>query len=300
MKKDKMLEIVEALIEKRKIKSFSNNDLKGWTAFQFEKSKDRVASTPISSGKIENGLVATHILVKPRPYPKEIAELIEDQSIPIGVKRILMKIYSLRYVDDIIFVSSGNPIKVILTGDRDSIQNNILIPTFGDEFYVIENKKMQITSDLLLWLMFKIKSRNNGILGNMTITMIDDYGASARQRAGNLDCEIENVEKNPLAQISAGVGNDSKKIKMTISYNNREYTFYLYQGMGIFQPVWSAFTAVENEDYNPVREKIGDLQIMALEIIPNIVQEFDKDERWEQEKDTILSEELSDAKSRLP
>lgn len=300
IEKGKMLETIETLIEKRKIKSFSKNDVKGWTAFQFEKIKGRIASASISSGRIENGLVATHILVKPRLYPNVIAKLIENPEIPLEVKKILMEIYSLRFTDDIIFILGGNPIKVIIAGDPDSIKNDILVPTFGDKFTITENKKVQITPDLLLWLIFKIKKRNNGNLGNMNITMIDDYVASARQTAGSLDMEIENVEGNLFAQISAGLRNDSKKIKMTISFNNREYTFNLYQGMGSFQPIWSLFTAKEKEDYNPIREKIDDLIIMALEIVPHIVQEFSNDKRWEQERESILLEELSDAKSRLP
>ena len=294
------IDIVEELILEKKVKDSDEVYLNGWMAYQFDPEKNRITSEPISSSRIKDGkvLVSTYLVVKPKPIPNEIYEIIEDNNTPKVVKKLLMKVYSKSIFNDFIFVE-GNPKLwvVIPTKDTDWIVENILNPTFGERFTVNYANEVQIPMDLLLWLMFKVKKRNNGNLGIMRINRLVNYGAMVRG-TGKLDVEDEEVESNLFTQISAGIGNDCEHLMMSIYYKGRDYTFFLYEGTGKFCPVWNAFQPLNTGSYK--MDRVLDVITIATEIIPAIVREYRNDINWSQEKINIFQQELSEAKNKLP
>jgi len=294
---EEMLKAVEGLISERRIDNFDIVDLKGWLAFQFDARESRIIQEPISKGRIKDGLVATHLETKPIPYPEEISKIIRDQNISFEVKRALMEHFSRKFFNDFIFVEQPDHLKIIMpTENTEWVTNRILVPAIGKEFSIKDVDTMHVPFDLLLWLVFKIKKRMNGNLQKMEITSIEDYSAFARGAAGNLAVEIDDAERNLFTQISAGKKIQCIMVGSVISYKNRDYPFCLYEG-GVFQPIWRNFERLRAKNY--ISQRIIDVQKIALEIIPQIVEEYRNDTDWPDERDDILREELTDAKKRL-
>ena len=296
-----VFEIITNLILKNKIQNSSEIYSKGWMAYQFDPTKDRITSEPIEIIEIgkREVLVVTHLSVEPKPYPKKISNIIQNEDIDKDIKEILMKEYSKSFFNDVIFIKKNPEVWIIIPTDKtDWFIEHILNPTFGELFTFNYIDKVHIPIDLLEWLLLKIKKRKNGALNKMKIINVIDYRANTRGTIGNLDIEIENVENNLFTQLSVGIRNVCRHVLMTVSYNNREYTFFLPEGMGKFQPFWSYFKSLGTGSYK--MDRVADLIIIALEIIPHIVSEYRKDNNWQNERNEIFEQELTEAKEKIP
>jgi hypothetical protein len=293
--------VVKDLIVKNRIRNTSEVYLKGWMAYQFDPSKNRITSGPIEKVKIakRNVIISTYLNVTPKPYPEEVSKVIRDENVGESVRETLMRIYSNKIFSDCIFVLQNPDIKVIVPKhDVDKIIEHVLNPTFGARFSMNFVSELQVPVDLLQWLTFKVKKRRDGALNEMIVTNLSDYGAFVRGRAGELDVKIKDVENDLFAQISVGIRNECRSILVTISFKEREYTFFLREGMGKFRPLWSSFRSQDSGNYR--MDRIRDVITIALEIIPNIVREYRNDTNWPDERNDIFEEELSKAKEKIP
>lgn len=293
------IDLIENCIKERQIKDFNEVDLRGWVAFQFDVKKSRLIHDPLSVGRIDNGLVSTHVSFIPKPLPPEISDLIKSEDIPPEIKNYIAKMTRKQILDDFIFVKHGKKLKTIIPkDDPDKLVKYILIPTLGEEFEITSDTEVQITADMLQWLVWKVKKRQDGDLGKMRITMVDIYRSIERMgRHRDMTVDRVDVENETFAQLSVGLRDECNEIKLNISYNGRDYPFYLYIG-GVFYPIWHEFESMGTE--NPTLEKIMDVLTISLDIIPHIISEYRKDAVWKTERDRIYQQELSDGKNKLP
>lgn len=76
-----------------------------------------------------------------------------------------MEQVSRKYFNDFIFINQHNRLKIIVpTGDTDWVRNNILIPTFGEEFSIKDDDTILFHWILFMWLVFTVKKRMRGNL----------------------------------------------------------------------------------------------------------------------------------------
>jgi hypothetical protein len=159
-----------------------------------------------------------------------------------------------------------------------------------EDFFEIDPDPIvrKITQDTLEWIVWKVKQKNNGDMGDIQIEEIGFYNTSAWGNAGNLTIKIDGVEENVHAKASMLDESRCKEIILTLIYDDKRYKFLLTPE-GKYSLIMDGTTAYLTD--NARANKIFALRDVSLKIIPYIYQKYEEDKiTWDIEKPMIIKE----------
>lgn len=297
------------ILKENLIKNLYSNTA-GFVPYQFERGYSLDPTGDIEENKVRDILVVKHYEKKEKPRKKIPDNLKADYETIVSssdfsddlkkwLKNILGDTYFITFLQDFIFIP-GESIKVIFpAGDRDNTLTYQLNPYFEDYFeFNLDSKVRKITSDLLEWMVWKVKRYDGGFLSsNLQIEDIEMYDSSAHLNNGELKIELEGIEDNIYAMVSMISDERCKSISITLRYHGDKFKFVLFPE-GSYIPVWNSMVASYDENNSANRVLI--LEKISKEIIPQIYEHYlDKKSEWDTLKPKIEVEILSKVKEEF-
>lgn len=282
----------------------------GFVPYQFERGYSLDPTVDIEKNKVRDILVVKHYEKKEKPRKKIPENLKNDYESIVSssdysddlkkwLKNILGDTYFVTFLQDFIFIP-GERMKVIFpANDRDNTLTYQLNPYFEDYFeFNLDSKVRKITSDLLEWMVWKVKRHDGGFLSDhLQIEDIEMYDSSAHLNNGELKIELEGIEDNIYAMVSMISDERCKSISITLKYQGDKFKFILFPE-GSYIPVWNSMLASYDENNSANRVLI--LEKISTEIIPQIYGHYlSKRKEWNDLKPQIEAEILSNVKEEF-
>ena len=289
------MEVLITLLEKHKIKNI-NHVGKGFVAYQFEFRESPSPHVSFQDSFLENILMLTHF-EKKAIQRKNLSETVQDlvsspKLNPIEkkmLKKVLDTLYFNIYYQDFMFIPNDSITLIFPSNNAEDTLKYQLKP-YIEGFFEIDLDPIvrKITQDTLEWLVWKIKLKKGGNLGDIKIDEIEMYGTGAHGNTGDLTIKIDGIEENVYAKASMVDESRCKSIELTLAYNAKPYRFSL-EPEGKYSVIWSGTAAYTTD--KPKINKILTLRDISLIIIPYIYQKYQEDKpAWDVEKLKFIEE----------